>query len=56
MVEYKSPPGIRYRPMYELEKGTYPHISRQFVARPCQQCDNPPCVSACPNGGPGKAT
>ena len=54
MAEYKSPPGIRYRPMYEVEKGTYPGVSRQFVARPCQQCDNPPCVSACPTNG--KAT
>jgi tetrathionate reductase subunit B len=56
MVEYKSPPGIRYRPMYEVEKGSYPKVQRQFVARPCQQCDNPPCVSACPNKGVGKAT
>jgi tetrathionate reductase subunit B len=56
MVEYKSPPGIRYRPMYEIEEGTYPRVRRLFVARPCQQCDNPPCVSACPKPGVGKAT
>jgi len=56
MVEYKSPPGIRYRPMYEIEKGIYPQVQRQFVARPCQQCDNPPCVAACPNKGISKAT
>lgn len=54
MAEYKSPPGIRYRPMYETEKGEYPEVSRQFVARPCQQCDKPPCVPVCPK--PGKAT
>jgi molybdopterin-containing oxidoreductase family iron-sulfur binding subunit len=54
MAEYKSPPGMRYRPMYEVEKGNYPKVTRQFVARPCQQCDNAPCVSACPNKG--KAT
>jgi molybdopterin-containing oxidoreductase family iron-sulfur binding subunit len=54
MAEYKSPPGMQYRPMYEMEKGTYPRVDRQFVARPCQQCDNPPCVSVCPNIG--KAT
>lgn len=56
MVEYKSPPGIRYRPMYELEQGAYPQVRRLFVARPCQQCDNPLCVAACPNKGEGKAT
>jgi molybdopterin-containing oxidoreductase family iron-sulfur binding subunit len=54
MAEYKSPPGIRYRPMYELEGGRYPAVSRQFIAKPCQQCDNPPCVGACPKSG--KAT
>ncbi len=54
MVEYKLPPGIRYRPVYETESGSYPKVKRSFVARPCQQCDNPPCVSACPNQG--KAT
>ena len=56
MVEYKSPPGIRYRPMYEVEQGKYPQVQRLFVARPCQQCDDPPCVHACPNQGVGKAT
>jgi tetrathionate reductase subunit B len=56
MVEYKSPPGMRYRPMYEMEQGKYPKVRRLFVARPCQQCDDPPCVHACPNQGVGKAT
>ncbi len=54
MVEYKSPPRILYRPMYESETGRYPDVQRQFIARPCQQCDNPPCVAACPKSG--KAT
>ncbi len=54
MVEHKSPPGIRYRPVYETEEGKYPDTKRQYTARPCQHCDNPPCVQACPVSG--KAT
>jgi len=56
MVEQKSPPGIKYRPVYEEELGKFPNVRRRFTPRPCQQCDNPPCVSACPNKGEGKAT
>ncbi|MGB9629886.1 MAG: 4Fe-4S dicluster domain-containing protein [Thermodesulfobacteriota bacterium] len=56
MVEQKSPPGIMYRPLYEEEFGKFPNVKRRFTARPCQQCDNPPCVQACPNKGEGKAT
>jgi molybdopterin-containing oxidoreductase family iron-sulfur binding subunit len=56
IAEQKSPPGIIYRPVYEEESGTYPKVKRRFTPRPCQQCDNPPCVAACPNKGEGKAT
>ncbi|MEK6692513.1 MAG: 4Fe-4S dicluster domain-containing protein [Nitrospirota bacterium] len=52
--ENKSPPGIIYRPVYEEETGTFPNVKRRFIPRPCMQCDNPPCVEACPNKG--KAT
>lgn len=56
MVEQKSPPGIKYRPVYEEELGKFPKVKRRFTPRPCNQCDNPPCVQACPNKGEGKAT
>ena len=56
MVEQKSPPGIKYRPVYEEEMGTFPRVKRRFTPRLCNQCDNPPCVEACPNKGEGKAT
>lgn len=56
VAEQKSPPGIIYRPVYEEETGTFPNVKRRFTPRPCQQCDNPPCVEACPNKGEGKAT
>lgn len=56
MVEQKSPPGIMYRPLYEEEFGKFPNVKRRFTPRPCNQCDHPPCVQACPNKGEGKAT
>lgn len=56
MAEQKSPPGIIYRPVYEEEMGTYPNVKRRFTPRLCNQCDNPPCVAACPHKGEGKAT
>jgi molybdopterin-containing oxidoreductase family iron-sulfur binding subunit len=33
-----------------LEEGEYPHLKITFIPRPCQQCDNPPCVEVCPVG------
>src|SRR4030042_7182245 len=56
VAEQKSPPVIVYRPVYEEETGVYPKVKRRYTPRPCQQCDNPPCVQACPNKGEGKAT
>jgi molybdopterin-containing oxidoreductase family iron-sulfur binding subunit len=56
MAEQKSPPGIVYRPVYEEEMGVYPKVKRRFTPRPCLQCDDPPCVEACPHKGEGKAT
>ncbi len=54
MAEQKSPPGIMYRPLYDVVNGKFPNVKRLFVPRPCQQCDKPPCVEACPFKG--KAT
>jgi len=56
VAEQKSPPGIIYRPVYEEEMGTFPQVKTRNTPRPCQQCDDPPCVEACPNKGEGKAT
>lgn len=47
-AENKLPEGVVYRPVLEEEIGTYPHVSRRFIPRPCMQCDEPPCVHACP--------
>jgi molybdopterin-containing oxidoreductase family iron-sulfur binding subunit len=48
VVENKLPPGVVYRPVVEAETGTYPHVTRRFLPRPCMQCDDPPCTPACP--------
>ncbi len=48
VAENKLPPGVVYRPVTEEETGTYPHVSRRYTPRPCQQCEKPPCVTACP--------
>lgn len=56
IAEQKSPPGVVYRPVYEEESGTFPNVKRRFTPRTCLQCDNPPCVEACPNKGENKAT
>lgn len=54
--ENKLPPGMHYRPVHEYEQGKYPKVSRTFLPRPCMQCDNPPCVTACPVKGKDGAT
>jgi len=56
VAEQKSPPGIMYRPVYEEETGIFPKVKIRFTPRLCNQCDDPPCVEACPNKGEGKAT
>ena len=29
-------------------EGEYPNVNTSFVPRPCQHCDDPPCVKVCP--------
>ena len=48
IAENKLPPGMAYRPVQTETEGTYPHVARQFIPRPCMQCENPACVPVCP--------
>ncbi len=54
--ENKLPPKLYYRPVFEYEQGKYPQLTRTWLPKPCMQCDNPPCVSACPVKGADGAT
>ena len=56
MSENKLPPKLHYRPVYEYERGTFPQVTRTYLPRPCMQCDDPPCVAACPVPGKDGAT
>lgn len=47
-AENHTPPGVVYNPVLEEEIGEYPNVTRRFLPRPCQQCDDPPCVPVCP--------
>lgn len=48
ITENKLPPGVVYRPVTTEEKGQFPHVSKNFLPRPCMHCEEPPCVPVCP--------
>lgn len=48
VAENKLPPGVVYRPVDDVESGTYPKVTRRFLPRLCNHCENPPCVDPCP--------
>jgi molybdopterin-containing oxidoreductase family iron-sulfur binding subunit len=47
-AENRLPPGVVYRPVIEQEEGEYPNVTRNFLPRPCMQCEEPPCTEVCP--------
>ncbi len=47
-AENRTPPGVSYNVVLEMELGEFPNVQRYNVPRPCMQCDNPPCVQVCP--------
>ena len=32
----------------QIEKGTYPYVTKSFLPSLCNQCENPVCVTVCP--------
>lgn len=54
VAEYKLPPGVVYRPVIDKVSGKFPDVKRQFLPRPCFQCENPSCVPVCPVGATKK--
>lgn len=47
-AENRTPPGITYNVVLEEEVGVYPNMRVHMTPRPCMQCQDAPCVEACP--------
>lgn len=49
-VENNTPEGAFWMHVFQEEEGEYPNVRVRFRARPCQHCNNAPCVKVCPVG------
>jgi len=48
--EHDVPIGVTRTFVKQLQIGTYPSVQRHFQVTRCNQCENAPCVTACPTG------
>lgn len=49
-IENATPQGSFWMYVFRLEQGEFPDTRTTFLPRPCQHCDNAPCVKVCPVG------
>lgn len=48
--ENDVPVGVSRTYVKSVDIGVFPQVRRAFQVTRCNQCDNPPCVTACPTG------
>ena len=49
-IENNTGQGVFWMHVFRFERGEYPNARVQFLPRPCQHCDNAPCIKVCPVG------
>ncbi len=49
-IENNTTEGVFWMYVFRLEEGEYPNTQQTYLPRPCQHCNNAPCVKVCPVG------
>lgn len=47
-VENNTPEGVFWMNLVRYEEGSYPKTKNWFMPRPCNHCENAPCMAVCP--------